>query len=267
MGASASALVNPTAPEAVSDPKLREQLDVLLKLTDARLDAYQKELEMMFVDGDSAAKRTVPGKRALRFSRYVGVDVGNKSRYTAVEGSEEVRHPVFLGVEDVVCRFFGIPVADLGKAEDKRALAIRGFASVVSNGLQAILENTSSGENTEKKFFVCIHHNAVIRIDVMTYRYNFTKFDSQTGAQTSTAQTPGSTSAAGAASVTMVGSYENIFGYVYCISVVDHREVTDDEIVFLASEFAGDRLDEFGAYLDQLIAVWGKLRITGPFQP
>ena len=30
------------------------------------------------------------------------------------------------------------------------------------------------------------------------------------------------------------------------ISVVDHREVTDDEIVFLASEFAGDRLDEFG---------------------
>lgn len=53
MGASASALVNPTSPEAVSDPKTREQLDVLLKLTDARLDAYQKELEMMFVDGDS----------------------------------------------------------------------------------------------------------------------------------------------------------------------------------------------------------------------
>ena len=53
MGASASALVNPSSPDAVTDPKTREQLDVLLKLTDARLDAYQKELEMMFVDGDS----------------------------------------------------------------------------------------------------------------------------------------------------------------------------------------------------------------------
>ena len=30
------------------------------------------------------------------------------------------------------------------------------------------------------------------------------------------------------------------------LSVVDHREVTDDEIVFLASEFAGDALTEFG---------------------
>ena len=118
MGASASALVNPASPDAVSDPKLREQLDVLLKLTDARLYAYQKELEMMFVDGDSqsslpfplppiylpllplgAAKRSVPGKRALRFSRYVGIDVGNKARYTAAAAEgEEVRPSVVCSV-------------------------------------------------------------------------------------------------------------------------------------------------------------------------
>ena len=35
----------------------------------------------------------------------------------------------YIGVEDIVCRFFGIPVTDLGKTDDKRVLAIRGFAA------------------------------------------------------------------------------------------------------------------------------------------
>jgi hypothetical protein len=266
MGANASSLVNPTSPSAITDPKLREQVDVLTKLADARLDAYQNKLEMQFLDNDGTAKRSVPGKRALRFSRYIGLDVGKKDVYVQSEAEASTKVAPYLDVFDVVSRFFSISRADLDKTDDKRAAAVRGFATVVSNGLSAILQNTSSGENTEQKFFVCIHHNAVIRIDVMTYRYNFSHFDEAGNTRSQSSAAPGQADANSSTKLTMVGTFENIFGYVYCVSVVDHRDVTDDEIVFLASEFAGDRLDEFGAYLDQLIAVWAKLRINGPFQ-
>ena len=99
MGANASALVNPAKKGHVSDSNVREQLEVLLKLADARLDAYQSELESMFVDNASqysirlpvelrltsasgAAKCSVPGKRALRFARYVGVNIGQVKEET-----------------------------------------------------------------------------------------------------------------------------------------------------------------------------------------
>jgi hypothetical protein len=62
---------------AEKESKAREQLDILMKLADARLDTFQAELEQMFLDKDGAAKRSVPGKRALRFERSVRVDTGS----------------------------------------------------------------------------------------------------------------------------------------------------------------------------------------------
>ena len=63
-------------------------------------------------------------------------------------------------------------------------------------------------------FFVCTRCTELIWTALS---YNFNKFDAQSGAQTNVTQTPGSTSASASAHVTMVGSYENIFGYVYCM--------------------------------------------------
>jgi hypothetical protein len=62
---------------AEKESKAREQLDILMKLADARLDTFQGELEQMFLDKEGAAKRSVPGKRALRFERSVRVDTGS----------------------------------------------------------------------------------------------------------------------------------------------------------------------------------------------
>jgi hypothetical protein len=74
----------------------KEQLEMLMKLADARLDTFQERLNRMFLDQDcmfvgktwkvkyvlillllsAAAKMSVPGKRALRFERSVRVDTG-----------------------------------------------------------------------------------------------------------------------------------------------------------------------------------------------
>lgn len=63
---------------AEKESKAREQLDILMKLADARLDTFESELMEMFIDRDSVAKRSVPGKRALRFERSVRVDTGSE---------------------------------------------------------------------------------------------------------------------------------------------------------------------------------------------
>jgi hypothetical protein len=66
----------------------------------------------------------------------------------------------------------------------------------------------------------------------------------------------------------VIDVHKNILAYILCISVVDHRDVTLDELVYLASEFAGDGNDgpgpEYREYLDMITKTWNKLRATDP---
>ncbi|KAJ3540663.1 hypothetical protein NM208_g4964 [Fusarium decemcellulare] len=198
------------------ETKAKEQLDILMKLADARLDTFEQELIAMFLDNAGAAKRSVPGKRALRFERSVRVDCGSA-------GSP--------GVDQAVDAFFGI--GDEGGSVKKGVLD--GFKAVVKTGLKQILGDTSAGESYDKKFFVCIKHNAIIRVDMYTYRYNF----SNEG---------------------VISTHKNVFAYILCTSVVDHNDLTVDEMVYLASEFAGDERSQYEQYLNGLIEVWKNLR-------
>lgn len=74
MGNAISALIAPNEAADENERKKKEQLELMMKLADARLDTFQGELEKMFLDRESAMKTGVPGKRALRFERHVAVD-------------------------------------------------------------------------------------------------------------------------------------------------------------------------------------------------
>ncbi|KAL0063531.1 hypothetical protein AAF712_009529 [Marasmius tenuissimus] len=180
------------------ESRAKEQLEMLMKLADARLDTFEEQLNRMFLDSASAAKLSVPGKRALRFERSVRVDTG-------AEGAP--------GVEQAVDAFFGASKTGMDGV-------LEGFKSVVKTGLKVILGDTSAGESYDQKFFVCIKHNAIIRVDMMTYRYNFHNEG-------------------------VISTHKNVLAYILCVSVVDHNEVTVDEIVYLASEFAGDEPENY----------------------
>ncbi|KAJ8089193.1 hypothetical protein AAF712_014854 [Marasmius tenuissimus] len=199
------------------EARAKEQLEMLMKLADARLDTFEEQLNRMFLDGASAAKLSVPGKRALRFERSVRVDTG-------AEGAP--------GVEQAVDAFFGASKTGMDGV-------LEGFKAVVKTGLKVILGDTSAGESYDEKFFVCIKHNAIIRVDMMTYRYNFHNEG-------------------------VISTHKNVLAYILCISVVDHMDVTVDEIVYLASEFAGDEPEKYEPYLNGLIRVWGNLRDKDP---
>ncbi|KAI9784245.1 MAG: hypothetical protein M1816_000917 [Peltula sp. TS41687] len=221
MGAAASAIANTLNHSDADEAKVKEQLELMMKLADARLDTFEGELNRMFLDHESAMKTSVPGKRALRFERHVQVD-------TETTPGE--------GVGKAVEAFFGA-----GETGSKGVL--EGFKNVVKTGLSTILGDTSAGESYDKKFFVCVKHNAIIRVDMYTYKYNF-------GTQG------------------VVSTHKNILAYILCISVVDHRDVTVDELIYLASEFAGDGAvgvdSGFEKYLEMIMKTWNALKAIDP---
>lgn len=92
-------------------------------------------------------------------------------------------------------------------------------------------------------FKLKILSNAIIRVDMYTYKYNF-------------------------ANKGLIDTHKNILAYVLCISVVDHRDVTLDELIYLASEFAGDGEVGPGAgfdkYLEMIMKTWNALRAIDP---
>ncbi|KAI1643435.1 uncharacterized protein F4817DRAFT_319836 [Daldinia loculata] len=214
MGQAASAIVNALDRSKEDEMKAKEQLELMMKLADARLNTFEGELKSMFLDHESAMKTSVPGKRALRFERYVQVDT------ESTPGD---------GVDKAVDAFFGAGDTGLNGVLD-------GFKNVVKTGLSTILGDTSAGESYDK-------NNAIIRVDMYTYKYNF-------------------------ATKGVISTHKNILAYILCISVVDHRDVTVDELIYLASEFAGDGAvgpdSGFEKYLEMIMKTWNKLKAIDP---
>lgn len=80
MGNAISNLIRPNEAADENERKKKEQLELMMKLADARLDTFQGELEKMFLDRESAMKTSVPSRRALRFERHVEVDAESTVR-------------------------------------------------------------------------------------------------------------------------------------------------------------------------------------------
>ncbi|KAM7191520.1 hypothetical protein V8F33_008871 [Rhypophila sp. PSN 637] len=116
--------------DAKKEDKVKEQLELMMKLADSRLDTFNSELKTMFLDQESAAKTSIPGRRALRFERYVQVDA---------------ERTVTLPKRAAVTAHF---------PPDNTAKPAWGRRH--QGSLQAILGDSSAGESYDKKFFVCI---------------------------------------------------------------------------------------------------------------
>ena len=56
----------------------------------------------------------------------------------------------------------------------------------------------------------------------------------------------------------VISIHKNVLAYILCISVVDHMDVTVDEIVYLASEFAGDEPEKYEVCSRSVTEFWGR---------
>ncbi|CEL58559.1 hypothetical protein RSOLAG1IB_08634 [Rhizoctonia solani AG-1 IB] len=220
MGTAVSAILGG---ETKPSKDVQEQLTFLVASATERLNRYQTELENGFSDKTSIQRKSIPGNRAIRWAREYTVDV--------TEGAS-------TNVNTIVDGFFAVGKAATDPDEDpkkKKDNVVEGFKSIVNGSLKAFIGNAEAGEHEEEKFFVFVQHNAIIRIDVRLWRYNFS---SDGGA---------------------IAGKKNVLCYIICASVVDRAALTFDEMIYLLSEHAGD--DKVEAYIDDLARIWKKMEI------
>lgn len=133
------------------EEKAKQDLEILQKLVDAKLNQFQSELNEHFLNPDSSSKTQVPGIRALRWEKRAHANIEQRPDDC---------------VEKAVDDFF-----DAGSKNNPDAVK-KGFKEVVKTALNVFLGNTEAGEISEDKFFVYMLHNTIVRVDVKLWRWN-----------------------------------------------------------------------------------------------
>ncbi|EUC47310.1 hypothetical protein COCMIDRAFT_90454 [Bipolaris oryzae ATCC 44560] len=192
-----------------------QELEMLQKMIDAVLDKYEGEITEKFLNADNTAKTEVPGIRALRKKRFSTCKVSDKLCYE---------------VNDAIDKFFGAATGGNTKVK-----LVGGFKAVVNAALNQFLGNTEIGVTDTKEYFIYMHHNAIIRIDLRMWRWNFH-------------------------SDGFKKVEKGVLGYVFCVSVVDIGALKTAEFVYLISEYAGDEEGEVQQYYDQMGKIYDAAR-------
>jgi hypothetical protein len=82
-----------------------------------------------------------------------------------------------------------------------------------------------------------------MRVDICTYKYTF-------------------------ANKGVVGEHTNILAYILCSSLLDPRDMTLDELTYIATEYAGDgdagSRTGFEKYLEMITKTWNASRAIDP---
>ncbi|KAM6533444.1 hypothetical protein FALCPG4_006428 [Fusarium falciforme] len=196
--------------------KAEQDLDVLNQLCSSSLNEFEAKLEAKFLNPDATQKVDVPGIRALRKTRYHNLivkDEPNKS------------------IGDAFDDFFST-----GTGGPSTGDAVKeGFKKVVTSALGPFMERTDVGQHKEEKYFIYVMYNAVIRLDVMLWRWNF-------------------------AGKGFSDKYESALGYLICTSVVDVSALKTSEFIFLISEYSGDQEEEVVKYTQKMQQIYDAAR-------
>lgn len=116
----------------------------------------------------------------------------------------------------------------------------QGFQKLITTALDTLIGNTAMGEHEEKMFFVYPENFAIVRVDVKCYKYCF----SSSG---------------------IIANTENIFCYTMAKSIVDHKKITIDELLYMVTQMIGaEKLDEVEAFVTHLKKVWALLEDKDP---
>jgi len=196
-----------------NEAAIKEQLEFLINAATGKLDAQKEKLEKIFLNPLSEEKiRVIPDTMIRWYDEY---------RCNVKTGAS-------AAIDQVVDSFF---TGEQGLKD--------GFKGLVKAGLSTVLGNESAGEYQQNIYVVGMEHNAIIRVDVSSWRYNYT-------------------------SDGIIGHVKDVFCCTFCKSVVDHKKVRLDTLVYLISEQAGDDFDKLEGYITQLKKIWALLEPQSP---
>lgn len=195
------------------EAQTKEQLQFLINAAKGKLSEQQEKLEKVFLNPAAEEKvRVIPDTEIKWFEEY---------RCNVKSGASD-------SIDKVVDSFF---TGEKGLVD--------GFKTLVHAGLSTILGNESAGEYQSNIYIVAMEHNAIIRVDISSWRYNYT-------------------------SDGIIGHVKDVYCCTFCKSVVDHTKVRLDTLVYLISEQAGDEEEKVVEYINKLKKIWALLEPQSP---
>ncbi|KAJ4149725.1 hypothetical protein NW754_001159 [Fusarium falciforme] len=208
--------------------KAEQDLDVLNQLCSSSLNEFEAKLEAKFLDPDATQKVDVPGIRALRKTRYHNLIVKDEPNKSIGDAFDDFFSTGTGGPNtgDTVKEGFKVPSSSCSL--DVRANHSLAWQKVVTSALGPFLERTDVGQHKEEKYFIYVMHNAVIRLDVMLWRWNF-------------------------AGKGFSDKYESALG-------LDVSALKTSEFLFLISEYAGDQEEEVVKYTQKMQQIYDAAR-------
>lgn len=194
---------------------IKEQLKFLVSTAQSKLDVQKEILEKAFLNPASEEKiRVVPDTEVRWYDEY---------RCNVKEGADD-------SIDKVIDQFFS------GSGSVKV-----GFKTLVKTALSTILGQESAGEYQKNLYVVYMEHNAIIRVDISVWRYNYT-------------------------SDAVIGKVKDVFCCTFCKSVVDHTKVRLDTLIYLISELLNDDIELLKQYIGELREIWALLANEEPKQ-
>ena len=170
------------------DPKAREQLDILKKAATGELNEFRGNFLARFQNPDGFKQEILPKKMLGHFEEY-RVDLDEK----ASDQISGIIDNFFQGTEGSV------------KA---------GFANIIKFAFTSILGSTQAGESKTQNWYITLEYGALIRVDVMAWRYNF--------------------SADG-----VIATIKNAFCYTVTKSFVDGSSLDDQQLTYFVAQSLG----------------------------
>ncbi|MEG4074068.1 hypothetical protein QUA30_15455 [Microcoleus sp. Pol14C2] len=129
------------------DTKAREQLDFLKKVAQNQLELFRMEFLERFRNPEGFKEEILPKQMFEHTEQYrVDIDEGAAKEIDGIVDS------FFTGTEDSV--------------KD-------GFKNLIKFAFKAILGSSQIGESLVNQWFITLEYGALIRVDLMSWRYNF----------------------------------------------------------------------------------------------
>lgn len=107
------------------------------------------------------------------------------------------------------------------------------FKIAIDQNLRSIVDDASVGGKKVQAVYVIPENGAIVRVDAIYWKYGF----SEEG---------------------IIGSHKNIFCCLFAKSIVDHTQITLDELISLVSEQSGSA--DVKDVLDEVKEIWEKVQ-------
>jgi hypothetical protein len=169
----------------------------------------------------------------------------------AMEGVQIIGHRAFEQYKIYSVNIKENPSEAIGEVLDKFFQGTEkgikdGIIGLISIALDTVLGNRIIGEVEQSMFFIIPDKLNLIRVDVKVWRYNFS-------------------------SASIIDTVENAFCYIFTKSIIDHRDLTPDELIYFISRISGgdfqralELIDDLKVLVDKLLELYKILRDMNP---